>query len=223
MPIEIESQYAHDANRVPVRQWPLSHNLVTNTQQVRGNGTFIAVGGDVKLSHFLTLTVLLSTLSAQADLRLEVDRETRSLAVAVDGSTLDTFPVAVGTDDYPTPKGTFTIRKVIFNPAWAPPDSKWAKGKGPKPPGHPDNPMKKVKMFFKEPDYYIHGTDADHSLGKAESHGCLRMSTEDVTKLAKVVMEHGGKPMPEPWYRRIFRSRATKVVYLTTPVPIEIR
>jgi hypothetical protein len=29
--------------------------------------------------------------------------------------------------------------------------------------------------------------------------------------------------MPEPWYRRIFRRRTAKVVYLAAPVPIAIR
>jgi hypothetical protein len=29
--------------------------------------------------------------------------------------------------------------------------------------------------------------------------------------------------MSEPWYRRIFRRRTTKVVYLAAPVAMEIR
>ncbi|MEA2464765.1 MAG: L,D-transpeptidase ErfK/SrfK [Acidobacteriota bacterium] len=157
-----------------------------------------------------------------AELRLEVDLDGRALTAIVDGEEIERFPVAIGTDDYPTPSGDFTIRKVIWNPAWNPPDSKWAKGKTAKPPGHPDNPMKRVKMFFKEPDYYIHGTGAEDSLGKAESHGCIRMAPDDVTRLAQLVMEHGGKPMPEPWYRRIFRSKSTKVVYLDAPVAVAI-
>ncbi|MFL6245605.1 MAG: L,D-transpeptidase [Thermoanaerobaculia bacterium] len=171
---------------------------------------------------FLILTSLLWNFPAVAELRLEVDLSERELLVVKDGETIDRFNVAVGNEDYPTPEGRFTIRKVIWNPAWVPPDSKWARGKSSKPPGHPDNPMKRVKMFFKEPDYYIHGTDADDSLGKAESHGCIRMSTEDVTRLAQLVMEYGGKPMPEPWYRRIFRRKVTKVVNLEEPIPVEI-
>lgn len=172
---------------------------------------------------FLIVTCLFWSLTATAELRLEVDRDSRELSVYVDGSEIDRFDVAVGKDSYPTPDGAFKIRKVIFNPSWRPPDSKWARGKTAKPPGHPENPMKLVKMFFKEPDYYIHGTDADDSLGHAESHGCIRMNEDDVTRLVKLVMEHGGKPMPEPWYKRIFRSRTTKVVFLQAPVPIEIR
>ncbi|MFP5246867.1 MAG: L,D-transpeptidase [Thermoanaerobaculia bacterium] len=175
---------------------------------------------------FLTLTCVLwsSAALAQAagELRLEVDLSSRELVALVDGEAIERFPVAVGKDDYPTPVGNFRIRKVIWNPAWKPPDSKWARGKTAKPPGHPKNPMKVVKMFFKEPDYYIHGTDQEDSLGRAESHGCIRMRENDVMRLGQLVMEHGGKPMPEPWYRRIFRRKTTKVVYLATPVAIEI-
>lgn len=161
-------------------------------------------------------------MPAAAELRLEVDLSDRELAVVVDGEEVERFPVAIGKDSYPTPEGEFKIRKVIWNPAWKPPDSKWARGKTAKAPGDPDNPMKVVKMFFKEPDYYIHGTGDNESLGKAESHGCIRMHKQDVTRLGQLVMEHGGKPMPEPWYKRLFRKKTTKVVYLETPVAISI-
>jgi lipoprotein-anchoring transpeptidase ErfK/SrfK len=154
---------------------------------------------------------------------LKVDLSERELHVVVDGNVIETFPVAVGTNDNPTPRGAFKIRKLIWNPSWKPPDAKWAKGKTAKPPGHPDNPMKVVKIFFKEPDYYIHGTADNDSLGRAESHGCIRMHESDAARVAQLVMEHGGKPMPEPWYRRIFRRRTTKVVYLAAPVAMEIR
>ena len=171
----------------------------------------------------LILTGILWSPSLAADLRLEVDLSERQLLVVVDDEVIETFAVSVGKDNNPTPEGEFKIRKVVFNPAWKPPDSKWAKGKTAKSPGHPENPMKLVKMFFREPDYYIHGTDDDDSLGGAESHGCIRMNTSDVEELTRLVMEHGGKPMPEPWYRRIFRRKTTKVVYLEMPVAMEIR
>jgi lipoprotein-anchoring transpeptidase ErfK/SrfK len=177
----------------------------------------------VKRLLFLTLTCVLWSSAAAAELRLEVDLSERQLIASVDGEVIETFTVAVGKNSYPTPEGGFKIRKVIWNPSWRPPDSKWARGKTAKPPGHPENPMKVVKMFFKEPDYYIHGTADEDSLGRADSHGCIRMHEEDVTRLAQLVMEHGGKPMPEPWYRRIFRRKTTQVVYLDAPVPIEIR
>jgi lipoprotein-anchoring transpeptidase ErfK/SrfK len=171
---------------------------------------------------FLTLALILAA-PLQAELRLEVDLSERQLHAWLDGERIESYDVSVGKDAYPTPTGNFKIRKVIWNPSWVPPKSKWARGKTEKPPGHPENPMKVVKMFFREPDYYIHGTGDDDSLGRARSHGCVRMSVDDVARLGQLVMEQGGKPMPEPWYRRLFRGRTTRVVYLTDPVPVEIR
>lgn len=183
--------------------------------------TPIALCMSVKRPIFLILTLLLG-LPAAAELHLDVDLSERTLVAVEDGNEVARYAVAIGTKDYPTPRGDFHIRKVVWNPPWKPPDSPWAKGKDAQPPGHPDNPMKRVKIFFSEPDYYIHGTDADDSLGRAESHGCLRMNVADATQLGQLVMERGGKPMPEPWYRRIFRRRTTKVIYLKAPVPITI-
>ncbi|MEO7822776.1 MAG: L,D-transpeptidase [Gemmatimonadaceae bacterium] len=148
----------------------------------------------------------------------------RMLYVKRGDTTLKTFQVAVGTDDYPTPKGTFRIRKMIWNPSWRPPpNSDWAKGKKARGPGDPQNPMKVVKIFFKEPDYYIHGTGAVGSLGSAASHGCLRMDPEQVAELAKLIMEHGGQPREENWFLRLIHSRREeKPIYLESPVWITI-
>ncbi len=148
----------------------------------------------------------------------------RMLYVKRGDTTLKTFQVAVGTDDYPTPKGTFRIRKMIWNPSWRPPpNSDWARGKKARGPGDPQNPMKVVKIFFKEPDYYIHGTGAVESLGSAASHGCLRMDPEQVAELAKLIMEHGGQPREENWFLRLIHSRREeKPIYLESPVWITI-
>ena len=83
--------------------------------------------------------------------------------------------------------------------------------------------MGRVKIFFADPDYYIHGTNDESSLGRAASHGCLRMRNEDVIALAKVVMEHGGETRPASWFRRIInRVTDTQEVRLSTPVAIRI-
>ena len=170
----------------------------------------------------LLLTTIFLAAPAAADLKLEVDISKRELVAVENGDVVKRYDVAVGTKKYPTPTGSFKIRKVIWNPSWRPPDSKWARNKTAKPPGHPENPMKRVKIFFREPDYYIHGTGEEDSLGTAASHGCVRMSPSDATELAQMIMNHGGKPKPEPWYRRILRRKSTKVIYLSKPVPIRI-
>jgi lipoprotein-anchoring transpeptidase ErfK/SrfK len=163
---------------------------------------------------------------ARADmpLRLSADLSKRKLYVQRGDSMLRVFDVSVGRDRYPTPTGSYTIKKMIWNPSWRPPpESDWAKGKTAKGPGDPGNPMKVVKIFFREPDYYIHGTDAVESLGSAASHGCLRMDPEEVASLAKLIMEHGGAPRDENWFWRVLHSRREeKVVYLDNPVELTI-
>jgi lipoprotein-anchoring transpeptidase ErfK/SrfK len=157
-------------------------------------------------------------------LTLEANLGARILIVRRGDSTLKTYAVAVGQDKYPTPLGTFTIRKIVWNPSWRPPpDADWAKGKTAKAPGDPANPMKVVKIFFEEPDYYIHGTDDVESLGSAASHGCLRMAPSEVADLARIIMEHGGQPRGESWFWRILHSRREEqVVYLDNPVSLSI-
>ena len=134
---------------------------------------------------------------AAAELQLDVDLSERTLIALDNGNEVARYAVAVGTKQYPTPRGSFRIRKVVWNPPWKPPDSPWAKGKDAKPPGHPDNPMKRVKIFFSEPDYYIHGTDEDDSLGRAESHGCFRLANWDALTLLNLV-QVGLPVMVEP-------------------------
>ena len=84
--------------------------------------------------------------------------------------------------------------------------------------------MKLVKIFFKEPDYYIHGTNDVESLGEAESHGCLRLDPDDAYRVARYVMEHGGQPRDENWFWRVVHFHSeTKTVYLDTPVPMTVQ
>jgi lipoprotein-anchoring transpeptidase ErfK/SrfK len=159
-----------------------------------------------------------------APLELTANLSARMLIARRGDSTLKTYAVAVGQDNYPTPRGTFRIRKMIWNPSWRPPpNSEWARGKTAKGPGEPGNPMKVVKIFFQEPDYYIHGTGDVESLGSAASHGCLRMDPEEVADLAKLIMEHGGPPREENWFWRILHSRREeKPIYLDNPVWLTI-
>ena len=159
----------------------------------------------------------------EAILTLSASLSERTLTLKQGDSVVAAFQVAIGADPHPTPTGTFNIRKIVWNPRWVPPDESWARGKTPKEPGHPANPMKLVKIFFKEPDYYIHGTGALESLGKAESHGCLRMDPDQAAEVAKWVMIHGGKPREENWFKRVIHfRRQEQVVYLDNPITLTI-
>jgi lipoprotein-anchoring transpeptidase ErfK/SrfK len=158
-----------------------------------------------------------------APVRLAADLSERELTIVAGNDAVRTFKVAVGAASHPTPPGTYRIRKIVWNPSWIPPDSKWAKGKTAKGPGEAGNPMRVAKIFFREPDYYIHGTPYVKSLGTADSHGCLRMSPDEVAELAKFLMENGGQPREEGWFSRIIHLRwKTHTVYLEKPITLTI-
>jgi lipoprotein-anchoring transpeptidase ErfK/SrfK len=84
------------------------------------------------------------------------------------------FAVATGQNQYPTPLGRFLIVVKWKNPWWYPPDSPWALGQKPIPPG-PDNPLGTRWLGLSAPGVGIHGTPSDASIGYSVSHGCIRM------------------------------------------------
>jgi lipoprotein-anchoring transpeptidase ErfK/SrfK len=165
-----------------------------------------------------------SATQAVSNLRLVADLSESRLKMYEADTLVWQYPISPGTSSHPTPPGTYTIRLLVWNPSWTPPpDAEWAKKYTPKEPGDPMNPMKVVKIFFKEPDYYIHGTAEKGRLGAPASHGCLRMDPEHVAEVAKFVMEHGGQPREESWFWRVLHFRSEeKPIYLKNPVPLTV-
>jgi lipoprotein-anchoring transpeptidase ErfK/SrfK len=84
------------------------------------------------------------------------------------------FAVATGQSVYPTPLGRFDIVVKWKNPWWYPPNSPWAQGEKPVPPG-PGNPLGTRWMGISSPGVGIHGTPNSSSIGYSLSHGCVRM------------------------------------------------
>ena len=155
--------------------------------------------------------------------QLRVSLGAKRLVIVDGGQVVREFGVAIGSPKFPTPTGQFAIRKMIWNPDWVPPKNRaWARGKKPRHAGDPANPMQTVKIFFREPYYYIHGTNDPKSIGTAASHGCLRMDPNDAAELGAYLMEHGGQPREESWFRRIFRFGQSTVINLGNPIPLTI-
>jgi lipoprotein-anchoring transpeptidase ErfK/SrfK len=88
------------------------------------------------------------------------------------------FGVATGQSQYPTPVGRWTIVVKWRNPWWYPPNSSWARGAKPIPPG-PGNPLGTRWMGLSASGVGIHGTPDDTSIGYSASHGCIRMHIPD--------------------------------------------
>ena len=157
-----------------------------------------------------------------ATVQLEAVLADRELHVTMPDGSVKTYPIAVGSAKYPTPTGSYTIKRIVWNPAWVPPNSPWARGERPRGPRDPANPMKVAKLFFREPVYYIHGTGHVGSLGTAASHGCIRMHPDQVAELGALVMEAGGVAHDWDWVKRTLRVGETRTVNLKRPVRMSI-
>ena len=98
------------------------------------------------------------------------------------------FGVATGQPSFPTPLGSFEIVRKQANPWWLPPDSDWAEGSEPIPPG-PGNPLGTRWMGLSTPAVGIHGTPDAASIGYSASHGCIRMLVPEAEWLFERVDE----------------------------------
>lgn len=111
--------------------------------------------------------------------RIVVSLEDRKLALVEDGQVKKVYPVAVGKPSTPSPVGTFTIERRIANPTYHH-DGKTVL------PG-PHNPVGTRWMGLSIRGYGIHGTNEPKSIGKAASHGCIRMARADLEEFYELV------------------------------------
>lgn len=90
----------------------------------------------------------------------------RRLTLYNNGKLVKIFPIAVGKMLTNTPTGDFVIVNRQYNPG---------------------GPFGVLWMSLSKQGYGIHGTNNPSSIGKAVSHGCVRMYNRDVLQLAEMV------------------------------------
>jgi lipoprotein-anchoring transpeptidase ErfK/SrfK len=110
-----------------------------------------------------------------------VSLEDHKLALIEDGQLKKVYRVAVGKPSTPSPTGTFTIERRVVNPTYH------HNGKT-VPPG-PNNPVGTRWMGLSKHGYGIHGTNEPNSIGRAASHGCIRMARADLEEFYALVAE----------------------------------
>jgi lipoprotein-anchoring transpeptidase ErfK/SrfK len=108
-----------------------------------------------------------------------VSLEDRKLALVENGEVKKVYTVAVGKPSTPSPEGTFTIERRVANPTYHH-DGKTVL------PG-PNNPVGTRWMGLSKSGYGIHGTNEPKSIGKAASHGCIRMARADLEEFYAMV------------------------------------
>lgn len=141
-----------------------------------------------KVAAIAIVTLLYLPAAAQAELVVNISKAQQQLSVVVNGETAYRWPVSTGRPRYPTPAGKFRPIRL---------EKKWYSRK------YNMTPMPWSVFFYK--GYAVHGTLETKRLGRAVSHGCVRLLPANASILFALVREHGFK--------------ATQFVVLNGPLP----
>jgi lipoprotein-anchoring transpeptidase ErfK/SrfK len=107
------------------------------------------------------------------------------------GRMLALYPATAGSQHDPLPLGEWKVNGVSRDPHFNyNPDLFWdaeeGHGKARIAPG-PNNPVGVVWIDLSKPHYGIHGTPEPATIGKTQSHGCIRLTNWDARELAGMV------------------------------------
>lgn len=112
---------------------------------------------------------------ANAGLDININKVTQRMTVAVDGVHRYTWKVSTGKFGYSTPSGSyrpFRMEREHYSKEWD------------------DAPMPH-SVFFTYRGHAIHGSYQTRSLGRAVSHGCVRLAPRNAAKLYSLVTREG--------------------------------
>ena len=139
-----------------------------------------------------TLTSLNVDARQPVGAKIVVDKSDEVLRVLdKDGKLVAQFMATMGSTHDPLPIGTWKVLGPAYNPPFHyNPDLFWdAKADAKKallPPG-PNGPVGVVWLDLSKPHYGIHGTPEPSTIGRAESHGCIRLTNWDAARLALMI------------------------------------
>ena len=129
--------------------------------------------------HRLALAVAVAAFilaqPVRANVMIIIDKSAQKMTVTIDGEDRYTWPVSTGRSGYDTPSGDFQpfrMERDHFSREWD------------------DAPMPN-SIFFTKEGHAIHGTFEARNLGRAASHGCVRLSTQNAATLYALVKEEG--------------------------------
>jgi lipoprotein-anchoring transpeptidase ErfK/SrfK len=124
--------------------------------------------------------------------KIVVSKEGRVLTLYdAGGRLLAQYPASSGSEHDPLPIGTWKVEGVSRNPVYhynpklfwdaRPGDRKTTVAAG------PNNPVGVAWIDLSKPHYGIHGTPVPGTVGKTESHGCVRLTNWSVAEVAGLV------------------------------------
>jgi lipoprotein-anchoring transpeptidase ErfK/SrfK len=130
--------------------------------------------------------------ATQGALEVVLSGATKSLVVRdASGKILMHAPVTIGSSKDPLPVGDWKVVGVSWLPTFNyNPDLFWdadpTHAKAKVPPG-PNNPVGVVWVDINKEHFGLHGTPEPSTIGRTESHGCIRLTNWDAAKLGRMV------------------------------------
>jgi lipoprotein-anchoring transpeptidase ErfK/SrfK len=125
-----------------------------------------------------------SVTVTKTPLRMFVDLAKRTLRVESDGTTTMTVPVAIGTPKNPTPTGATYVTELIQN---IDPTGSY----GPYAYGLALHSNTLSEFEGGDGQVGIHGTNQPRLIGESVSHGCVRLTNDNVKKLVDLQLPLG--------------------------------
>lgn len=135
---------------------------------------------------------VLTERQPEAAARVDVDKDQRTVKVySAKNDLIAFFPASVGSEDKPSPSGTLKVKLIESDPSFHyNPKYQFKEIETQKPfdlgPG-PNNPLGTTWIALSKRSYGIHGTPDPSLVGKAPSHGCVRLTNWDARRLAAML------------------------------------
>jgi lipoprotein-anchoring transpeptidase ErfK/SrfK len=170
-------------------------------------------GIDMSVAGNTILVAQIETLPIASQIaRIDVDKgKGQVLAYDSEGNLIVAYPATIGSDELPSPSGSYVVRGIAPHPTYTyDPVKNFQQGNNVKklilPPG-PNNPVGASFIALSKPTYGIHGTPDPSKIDKTRSHGCVRLTNWNAQELARLVKvgvpvnfidKPGAEPPPEP-------------------------
>jgi lipoprotein-anchoring transpeptidase ErfK/SrfK len=116
-----------------------------------------------------------SAIQSVVPISITIDKASQLMQVSIGGIEHYSWPVSTGARGYDTPSGTFktsSMNEVWYSKQW-------------------DNAPMPHAIFFTQNGHAIHGTYDTKRLGRAVSHGCVRLAPNNASTLYALVEQHG--------------------------------
>ena len=140
---------------------------------------------------------------------IHIDTKEKMLDLTEGEKLLASYPITPGSQQLPAPAGTWKILGIATLPWFRHDEGVLNHGVRTDNfyniPAGPSNPVGVLWCGLNRPGIGVHGTNQPFTIGRAGSHGCIRLANWDAIRLSTmitegmtVVIDDGSKPAPKP-------------------------